>query len=67
MGAPLTTRCHRMFQMCPQIFIVMAMLVRIMNWLPAMAGLLVTVIMIPASTYVGKYLGTARRAQVRVC
>lgn len=56
-----------MFQMCPQIFIVMAMLVRIMNWLPAMAGLLVTVIMIPASTYVGKYLGTARRAQVRVC
>ncbi|KAL6750031.1 P-loop containing nucleoside triphosphate hydrolase protein [Haematococcus lacustris] len=48
-----------------QIFVVMALLVRIMGWAPAMAGLAVTVVMIPLSTLVGKSLGTARRAMVK--
>lgn len=49
----------------PQIFVVMAMLVRIMHFLPAMAGLVVTVIMIPLSTFIGKALGKARREMVK--
>ena len=37
-----------------QIFIVMAMLVAIMGWAATMAGLAVTVVMIPSSTIVGE-------------
>jgi ATP-binding cassette subfamily C (CFTR/MRP) protein 1 len=43
----------------------MAMLVRIMGWAPAMAGLAVTIVMIPLSTLVGRALGTARRAMIK--
>lgn len=35
-----------------------------MNWAPAMAGLAVTIVMIPLSTVVGKALAKARREQV---
>ncbi|KAF5828549.1 hypothetical protein DUNSADRAFT_17458 [Dunaliella salina] len=48
-----------------QIFVVMALLVRIMHFLPAMAGLVVTVIMIPLSTVIGKALGKARREMLK--
>jgi len=48
-----------------QIFVVMALLVRIMHFLPAMAGLVVTVIMIPLSTFIGKALGKARREMLK--
>lgn len=48
-----------------QIFVVMALLVRIMHFAPAMAGLVVTVIMIPLSTFIGKALGKARREMVK--
>ena len=43
----------------------MALLVRIMSFAPAMAGLVVTVIMIPLSTFIGKALGKARREMVK--
>lgn len=48
-----------------QIFIIMAMLARIMGWASTLAGLAVTVIMIPLSTLVGKALGTSRREMLK--
>lgn len=49
----------------PQIFVVMAMLVSIMGWAATMAGLGVTVVMIPLSTLVGKYLAASRREMLK--
>ncbi len=49
----------------PQIFVIMAMLVRIMGWLPALASFAVTVIMIPLSTLIGKALARLRKAMVK--
>lgn len=43
----------------------MGLLVRIMHWAPAMAGLAITVVMIPLSTLIGKALGKARREMVK--
>ncbi len=48
----------------PQIAVVMAMLVRLMGWAPAMAGLVVTVVMIPLSTLLGRGLARVRRAMM---
>lgn len=43
----------------------MGLIVHIMGWAATMAGFAVTVIMIPSSTIVGKYLGTARREMLK--
>jgi hypothetical protein len=43
----------------------MGMLVRIMNWLPSLAGLAVTIVMIPMSAVVGKILAKARRDLIK--
>lgn len=47
-----------------QILIVMGMLVRIIGWAPALAGLMVTVAIIPLSAVIGKALSVARREMV---
>lgn len=64
-ASSLTPSCADPLLLRAQIFVVMAMLVRIMHWAPAMAGLVVTVVMIPLSTLLGKKLGAARRAQIK--
>ncbi|GIL43241.1 hypothetical protein Vafri_1038 [Volvox africanus] len=48
-----------------QILVVMFLLVRIMNWGPSMAGLAVTVVIIPLTTLLGKALAKSRRDQIK--
>jgi ATP-binding cassette, subfamily C (CFTR/MRP), member 1 len=48
-----------------QILVVMAMLVRVITPLPALAGLAVTLLLIPASTMVGKKLARIRKNVVQ--
>lgn len=48
-----------------QILVVMAMLVRIMSWAPAFAGLSVTIVMIPTSAIVSRALGRSRKILVK--
>ncbi|KAK9823545.1 hypothetical protein WJX72_003616 [[Myrmecia] bisecta] len=48
-----------------QIFVVMGLLVRIVHFLPAMAGLSVTVALIPISTLVGRQLVKIRKELVK--
>lgn len=45
----------------------MFLLVRIMHWAPSMAGLAVTIVIIPLTTLLGKALAKSRREQVRAC
>jgi ATP-binding cassette subfamily C (CFTR/MRP) protein 1 len=52
----------------------MALLVRVIGWLPSLAGLGVTVALIPVSALVGRRLGSVRRrlvvvtdARVKLC
>ncbi|GLC35697.1 hypothetical protein PLESTB_000485000 [Pleodorina starrii] len=48
-----------------QILVVMFLLVRIMNWGPSMAGLAVTVVVIPLTALLGKALAKSRREQIK--
>ncbi|GAB4815546.1 hypothetical protein N2152v2_002592 [Parachlorella kessleri] len=48
-----------------QILATMALLVRVIHWVPALAGLGVTVAIIPASTWLGKRLGALRKELIR--
>lgn len=48
-----------------QILIVMGLLVTIMGWAATMAGFAVTVVMIPSSTLVGRYLQAARKEMLK--
>lgn len=50
---------------CVQILCVMGLLVRIMHFLPSLAGLGVTMLLIPTSMVLGKRLGASRRAQIK--
>jgi len=43
----------------------MGLIVRIMGWAPTMAGMAVTVIMIPSSTIVGRLLGASRKEMLK--
>lgn len=60
--------CPSLALTCPpgpfQILSIMFLLVRIMHWGPAMAGLAVTVVIIPLTTLLGKALAKSRREQV---
>ena len=47
-----------------QIAVVCLLLVRVMGPLPALAGLGTTLLLIPASSFVGRRLGKARKAVV---
>ncbi|PRW33949.1 ABC transporter isoform A [Chlorella sorokiniana] len=47
-----------------QILVVMGLLVRIIHWAPALAGLGVTIALIPISALVGRQLAAVRRALV---
>ncbi|GFR41153.1 hypothetical protein Agub_g1817 [Astrephomene gubernaculifera] len=48
-----------------QILIVMFLLVRIMHWGPSMAGLAVTIVVIPLTALLGKALAKSRREQIK--
>ncbi|KAG2450119.1 hypothetical protein HYH02_000222 [Chlamydomonas schloesseri] len=48
-----------------QILCVMFLLVRIMHWAPSMAGLGVTIVIIPLTTLLGKALAKSRREQIK--
>eukprot|EP00198_Chlamydomonas_reinhardtii_P014120 XP_001703457.1 ABC transporter, multidrug resistance associated protein [Chlamydomonas reinhardtii] len=48
-----------------QILCVMFLLVRIMHWAPSMAGLAVTIVIIPLTTLLGKALAKSRREQIK--
>lgn len=57
-----------------QILVVMGLLVRIMSFWPAMAGLIVTILLIPLSALIGKKQGQVRKevlkhtdARVKLC
>lgn len=57
-----------------QILVVMGLLVRVIHWAPALAGLAVTIALIPLSAFVGKRLAAVRReligftdARVKLC
>lgn len=52
----------------------MGMLVRVIHWLPALAGLLMTALLVPASAMIGRKLSTVRKrlvaktdARVKLC
>lgn len=47
-----------------QILVVMAMLVRLLDWLPALAGLLVTVAVIPVTAAIGRAMSAERKKMV---
>lgn len=47
-----------------QILSIMAMLVKVLGWLPAFAGLLVTILIIPMNAFLGKYLVQFRKIQM---
>lgn len=47
-----------------QILSIMAMLVKVLGWLPAFAGLLVTILIIPMNAFIGKYLAQYRKLQM---
>ncbi|GAX75363.1 hypothetical protein CEUSTIGMA_g2807.t1 [Chlamydomonas eustigma] len=48
-----------------QILVVMGLLIRIMGWAATLAGLVVTVIMIPASTLIGRVINTSRKEMLK--
>jgi ATP-binding cassette subfamily C (CFTR/MRP) protein 10 len=48
-----------------QILLVMGLLIRIMGWAATLAGLVVTVIMIPASTLIGGVINTSRKEMLK--
>ena len=48
-----------------QILIVMGLLVTIMGWAATLAGFAVTVVMIPSSTLVGRYLQASRKEMLK--
>lgn len=52
----------------------MGMLVRVIHWLPALAGLLMTALLVPASAMIGRKLSAVRKvlvgktdARVKLC
>ncbi|KAK9797814.1 hypothetical protein WJX73_000524 [Symbiochloris irregularis] len=52
---------HMLWSAPFQILVVLGLLVRILSWAPALAGFLVTVALIPCSTYVAKRQASVRK------
>lgn len=47
-----------------QILAVMALLVRVLGWLPAFAGLMVTILLLPLNAVAGKYMVAFRKKKM---
>lgn len=47
--------------LCRQILVVLALLVRVLHWAPALCGLSATIAMIPAGMITGRKLASIRR------
>ena len=59
---------------CSQILVVMAMLVRVLHWVPAACGLASTVALIPLTIFTGRRLASIRKglmlrtdARIKLC
>ena len=56
---------HHVLLCCLQILVVMGLLMRIIHVVPALAGLTVTIILVPITTVVSRRLSKVRRALIK--